>query len=67
MLNRTMILKGLAIAALVGTVLLIINQYDALMGDSELRVIPAILTYCVPFFVFIAGQLSSIQESINQG
>lgn len=66
MLNRTMTLKGLTIAALVGTVLLVINQYDALMGEAELRVIPAILTYCVPFFVFIAGQLSNVQESSDQ-
>jgi len=66
MLNRIIIIKGLTIAALVGTVLLIINQYDALMGEAELRVIPAILTYCVPFFVFIAGQLSGAQESSKQ-
>ena len=57
-----MIQKGLIVAALVGTVLLLINQYDALMGNSELRIMPALLTYCVPFIVFIAGQLSSTQN-----
>gem|GEM_PF-1157017 len=54
-----MIIKGLIAAALVGSILLIINQHDALTGDNQLRVIPAILTYCVPFVVFIAGQLSN--------
>lgn len=53
-----MIKKAVTVATVVGTILLLINQYDALFGDSELRVIPAILTYCVPFVVFIAGQLS---------
>jgi methyl-accepting chemotaxis protein len=43
----------------VGTALLVINQFDALFGDAELRIIPAVLTYCVPFAVFMAGQLSN--------
>jgi len=59
-----MIIKGMITAALVGTVLLIINQYDALMGNSELHVMPAILTYCVPFVVFIAGQLSCAKDKM---
>jgi len=59
-----MMIKGLIAAALVGSVLLIINQHDALTGDHQLRVIPAILTYCVPFVVFIAGQLSSTSDKM---
>ena len=51
-------LKGFKVAAVVGTVLLLINQFDALFGATEFRVIPAILTYCVPFAVFTAGQYS---------
>ena len=54
-----MIIKALQVAFIVGTILLLINQYDALLGRSELQIIPAILTYCVPFIVFIAGQLSN--------
>ena len=46
------------VASMVGTVLLIINQYDALFGDAELRLASALLTYCVPFIVFISGKLS---------
>jgi len=41
---------------------LVINQYDALFGDASLRVIPAVLTYCVPFVVFIAGKLCGGSE-----
>ncbi|MEH6577826.1 MAG: nitrate/nitrite transporter NrtS [Amphritea sp.] len=61
-MSRSLILKAFKVATLVGTVLLVINQYDALFGSSEFRVIPAILTYCVPFFVFMAGQLSNHQN-----
>ena len=57
-MNIPMIKKAITVAIVVGTTLLLINQYDALFGNSELRIIPAALTYCVPFVVFIAGQLS---------
>ncbi len=46
------------VSAIVGTVLLIINQHETLLGQAELRIVPALLTYCVPFVVFIVGQLS---------
>lgn len=64
MLKETMV-KALNVALFVGTVLLLINQFDALFGPSKLRVIPAVLTYCVPFIVFIAGRLSN-KESHKQ-
>ena len=57
-----MIKQGLNGSGIVGTLLLLINQYNALFGDAEFRVIPAVLTYCVPFVVFIAGQLSAKGE-----
>ena len=58
-----MTFKALKVAILVGSALLIINQYDALFGTAEFRWIAAFLTYCVPFAVFIFGQKSSISES----
>ncbi len=47
--------KASFVALIVGSVLLIINQFDALFGAGELRLFPAILTYCVPFIVFLYG------------
>jgi methyl-accepting chemotaxis protein len=46
------------VAALVGTILLVINQYDALFGNEPIRLIPAVLTYIVPFIVFLIGNFS---------
>lgn len=62
MLNTVIFRKALTVAALVGTVLLLINQFDALFGDAQLRVIPALLTYCVPFLVFLAGHRSQSKD-----
>ncbi|PCJ39389.1 MAG: dihydrolipoamide dehydrogenase [SAR86 cluster bacterium] len=58
-LDKKVIFNALIVAVVVGSILLIINQYDAIFYDAKFRVIPALLTYCVPFIVFIAGRLSS--------
>lgn len=44
------------VALVVGSILLLINQYDAVFASAELRLLPALLTYCVPFTVFLLGQ-----------
>lgn len=51
--------SALKVALIVGTILLLINQYDALFSTAEIRWLPAILTYCVPFTVFLLGQRSA--------
>ena len=50
-----MYIKAFTVAIIVGSILLCINQFDALFGQDKLRIIPAILTYCVPFIVFLFG------------
>jgi len=54
----TLIVPALSIALLVGSILIVINQYDALFGDQNFRWLPALLTYCVPFVVFLTGRAS---------
>jgi hypothetical protein len=48
--------SALKVALVVGTILLLINQYDALFFDTEIRWFSAVLTYCVPFVVFLLGR-----------
>ena len=62
MLCKPLIFRALKVSIVVGTILLVINQYDALFGHGELRILPALLTYCVPFVVFIAGKMSGDKE-----
>lgn len=56
MQKMTVYFSALKVALVVGSILLLINQYDALFSDGEIRWIPALLTYCVPFTVFLLGQ-----------
>lgn len=39
-INTVLLIKAMKVASIVGSVLLIINQYEALFGDAELRLIP---------------------------
>jgi len=55
-------IKALGVAIIVGSILLCINQFDALFGQSEIRLIPAVLTYCVPFIVFVLGNKQGIKD-----
>lgn len=61
-----MYIKAFSVAIIVGTILLCINQFDALFGQSEIRLIPALLTYCVPFIVFVLGNRQGIKTK-NRG
>ena len=50
------------VALVVGTILLLINQHDALFGNQDIQWLPAVLTYCVPFCVFMLGKWSSDRD-----
>ena len=54
-----LILPAIKVALLVGSVLILINQFDAIFGEQSFRWLPVILTYCVPFSVFLAGRVSA--------
>jgi|GEM_PF-1939873 len=49
----------LLVMVVVGTVLNLINQGDALMAWSGVDLIKGGLTYCVPFFVSLYGAYSA--------
>ena len=55
----TLMFKGMTVAGVVGTLLLCINQYDALIGAAPIRLVPAVLSYCVPFLVFLTAGFHS--------
>jgi len=64
--DKVLLKKATKVSLVVGSVLMVINQYDALFGHGQLKVIPAVLTYCVPFVVFIAGKLSGGSTCANK-
>ena len=44
-------------ASVVGTVLMLINQFEAFEGTMAINVTKAVLSYCVPFCVYLYGSL----------
>jgi len=50
--------RSLSVALIVGTILNLINQGDALFGAASLNVTKLLLTYAVPYFVATYGAVS---------
>lgn len=62
--NRPLVKRSVIIAIIVGTLLNLINQSGALLGDEPIKWLPALLTYSVPFLVsFISGWLALSDRS----
>ncbi|WP_296049537.1 nitrate/nitrite transporter NrtS [uncultured Alteromonas sp.] len=57
--SRSELTGALKTATVVGSVLVLINQYEAVMGQMEFNLTKAILSYCVPFSVYLYGRLSA--------
>lgn len=51
-------LRSFCVAAVVGTLLNLINQGDALLGYAELNWAKLLMTYCVPYLVATYGAVS---------
>jgi hypothetical protein len=59
--------RSLAAAVIVGTVLNLINQGDALFGDKALDWLKLLLTYIVPYCVATYGAVSVRLEMMRRG
>ena len=59
--------RSLAAAVIVGTILNLINQGDALFGDKALDWLKLVLTYIVPYCVATYGAVSVRLEMIRRG
>lgn len=62
---RNMTRRSLLVAVVIGTLLNLINHYDLLLNpDFTTKVVfQMVLTYMVPFFVSMHGQLSTIKKA----
>ena len=59
---KTVVVRALKVALIVGTILNLINQGDALFGPNELELVKASLTYCVPFCVSLHGAIYALKS-----
>lgn len=55
--------RALKLAAVVGTILLLINQWEACLGEAPIQWAKAILTYMVPYLVSTYTSVSKDYES----
>ena len=53
---------NLMVALVVGTILNVINQIDAILISGEVNFIKLGLTYCVPFFVASYGSYNALRR-----
>jgi len=58
-ISKTILFNALKTALLVGSFITLINQYDAFTSQKPFYPVRALISYCVPFFVFIYSRLSS--------
>lgn len=59
-LPRHVLIRSLKVSAVVGTVLNLINQPEALIGDAQLVLWKVLLTYIVPFLVATYGAVTAL-------
>ena len=52
--------RAVVVALVVGSVLNIINQGDAVLKDGHVNIVKLLLTYLVPFFVCVYGAAAAL-------
>ncbi|MDN3609497.1 nitrate/nitrite transporter NrtS [Vibrio ostreicida] len=62
-MNYRLVKRAVIIAIVVGTLLNLINQHDALAGHTPFNWLKAILTYCVPFCVSLFSSWLAIKDA----
>lgn len=62
MSNLDIYKRGLYVAVTAGTILALINQWEALFGAAEIQWFKLVLTYCVPFIVSTTSSLLARSE-----
>jgi hypothetical protein len=61
-MERSVVVRSLKVSALVGTILVIINQFDAVFGEESFNWIKIVLTYMVPYCVATYAAVRALQE-----
>jgi len=57
MIKLSHLKRSAVISVVVGTVLTVTNQYEAMIGDEELNLVKGLITYIIPFCVSLMSAL----------
>jgi len=68
MFRRDIFLRGLRVAAVVGTILILINHGQAMLDGvlTTAELIQICLTYCVPYGVATYASIRAVRSSENR-
>ncbi len=61
-MRRDIVKRSLIIAVIVGTILNLINQGDAMVDPSKFELLKCVLTYMVPYFVSTYGAVTVLMD-----
>ena len=64
LLNGGIVLRAVLIALVLGSILTLFNQSDALFGPLEIQLLPLALVYVTPFITVTISQALGIREAI---
>ena len=64
-LRPDIVKRSVLVALVVGTILNLINQGDAVMGDEHIDTMKCVLTYIVPYLVSTYGAVSVLTDNKN--
>lgn len=56
--------KGLTVSAIVGSILFLINQWEVLAGTARIDTLKMVLTYLVPYLVYVFSSIHTLKKSI---
>ena len=59
--EREIVVRSLKVALIVGTVLNLINQGDAMMAEEQINIFKCLLTYAVPYCVATYGAVAALR------
>lgn len=62
-LSRQVFKRAALVAAILGTVLTLLNQPEAIFGPAEFQWLPLVLVYLTPFLVVSASQVLGIRQA----
>ena len=62
-MRRDIVKRSLIVAVIVGTILNLINQGDAMVDPSKFELVKCLLTYLVPFCVSTFGAVTALMHN----
>jgi hypothetical protein len=60
---KVIFIRAAFVAAIIGSILTVINQYEWIVGSSSLQLLPLILVFLLPFAVVIVAQLAGVRQA----